>query len=360
MNGRRSTRVGPVSNRSNRSGTEFGLPAHSASLLPRTHPLNLGARADRQKDCRVPSDYAKRYRMERLRESQWRRWGGLMQPLVVWLLAREPNGFAARGRGWRAAWVGAAKVDYARFRKFIKQSYDGVCEALREEFALSVPRSYPIAVICGEPPQMRKTFRLSLGAYKLNGDRLNLFIAPDIVTVAAKPNSPSFRGILAHELCHALTYQVRGQRPAAPWIDEGAAEFVAAQKFGRRTCWMLRDYADCPEDFRLRASLGSILAVEATLDDDEAQSVLLQQAGLFIAFLWQSRSVNAAPWDTACRALAGCEPETTLPAKAIERAFGMTLNAIERVFHAWCVDSIRQRSAESRQLRDLCRRESAN
>jgi hypothetical protein len=295
-------------------------------------------------------------------EHLWRWFGLLADPLVLHAASWVPHGFVARSASWRAAWLGAAEINRDDFRRSIDETYRHVTDVLRQNLDLPAPSRSVVYIVIGEAAQLRETLAL-FPAYlhQPREERLNFFCAPSLVFVGERPGSPGFETVLAHELCHALGFQIRGGRDAAPWIDEGAAEFTARRAASRtRDCdpaLFLTSGLREPTDFRLPATLRSLLSVGSTIDEGVSQGALTWQAGLLLHFLWQCRGANPQGWEMVRRAFAGLEPEATLPIRSFERAFDCSLEDIEEMFRCDCVrllDRMKDRfqSARTRHLKE--------
>jgi hypothetical protein len=268
-----------------------------------------------------------------------RRIGGRAATSVILrVLAFQSNGFVAAGDRWRAAWLGPEPTDRETMRRLIRGTYEGAVNFLRQDFQVSPPHR-GIAVVCGGAQQIELTFRELVRVASRPVSHIgSCFWAPDIAIVARHPEDADFKAVVAHELTHAVGFLARRGIHAPPWIDEGVASLVAQEVAQESSAVYVLSSgcAHASNDFRLPISLQLLFQPTQALDDDIAQSMLTAEAGMFLQFLHQLRPANDASWNVARRAFAGLEPELTLPARCLERAFGASLDQIEREFAAFC------------------------
>jgi hypothetical protein len=163
------------------------------------------------------------------------------------------------------------------------------------------------------------------------------FVPGDVVLVAGDARHPHFCHTLAHELCHAFGHHARSGKPTLPWIDEGAAGFVAEQvaPWGFAVADIEAGVSDWATG-GLPFSLRTMLRVEATDVNPEVYARLARQAAVFLQFLWDDRTRNPRPWDTVRRAFNGIQPEALSAIPSFECASAKPLEALEQRFRAYC------------------------
>ncbi len=269
--------------------------------------------------------------LRRLFRKVWRR-------VTLRICGWTDQGFVVRGEDWRACWMGSPAPDRDSFRQLIDDTYRRVQGILRDQFQVLAPGPRRVFVFCGTPTEMVDLFKLAQPETSTEPPpQSGYFVPDDVVLVAGDARHPHFRYTVAHEICHAFGHHARGGEPTLPWIDEGAAGFVAEQVAPRGFAVAdieagVSDWATGGLPFSLRTMLG----VEATDIDSEAYWRLGHQAAVFLQFLWDDRTQNPRPWDTVRRAFNGIQPEALSAIPSFECASAKPLEALEQQFRAYC------------------------
>lgn len=264
----------------------------------------------------------------------------LLMRLLLRATASAGEGLYLSGRHWRGVWRGGLPTS----REDISRRIDAVCAMVAEkiclDFGLRFSEKAVVSVACSTTRQGLADLLRAFGATsKSRADdcaNRGALTWNELVFVAYRPDSSDFETRLAHELCHALCQRWLEVADPLPWVREGYA-----QEMSYRVRNGLPDMMDC-DFWALLVSgecgrPGGIRGLLSVTDFEVVDEFYFRaHATVFLHYLRTLKDAIPGVWQFVNDSLAGKIAEPAAAEARLERASGMSLEALEGAFLKYC------------------------